>query len=413
MSFESLNHTPVFDLPDYAPPITPDALALIEEYHRGLHKVVVSKQMRRDNYDVIATITCQEAGSGNSKTHPAASPDDIGEYVMLCIQWEIERSDAPGVYRVKLFGAPGKGRFDKSKHIDMRGEGDARDIQVLTEGELTEQQSQYIGELHSQLVAQNEVIMGMVKPLLSENKEMMKILSEAVKNNAEVEAVRNKHAIEMKIHADEMKIREEESEQKMKRWMELLGVVKDTGAPEALFKAVISKLNQSAQEAGEKKRQEKEEEEEQEEAEEEPKKIEAKSGKKKRRKKRSRKKPAEPEAAPPIEEESPDEDGSEAEDAFLREGLEMIDKSPLVLCAQGLKMTIDDNDQWDLAKETLTEEQYNQLIAITESTNDEDLKKKLQSLYKMRGLKRLMKLHDHLDDEQKKFLDKLIEAAVE
>lgn len=405
MAFEDLSHTPAFDLPEYAPPITPDALSLIEEWHQGLHRVVVSKQIRRDNYELVATITVQE--NGNSKTHPSARPDEIAEYVMLCIQWEMDRSDTPGVYRIKLFGAPGKGRFEKSKHIDTRGEGDARDIQVLTEGELNEQQSQYIGELHSQLVAQNEVIMGMVKPLLAENKEMMKILGDAVKSSAEVEAVRNKHAIEMKIHADETKMREEENEQKMKRWMELLGVVKETGAPEAIFKALMKKLNQAAEDSGEKKHQKREEKEREEAEKEEAKQLAESKKKKKKKKKKSKTNKT------PDESSKTDEIMGEAEDDFLREGLAMVEKSPLVLCAQGLKLTIDENDQWSLAEEILTNEQYTQLISITECSSDEELKEQLKALYAMKGMKRLLKLGEHLNESQTRFLDELVKAAIE
>lgn len=407
MAFEDLSHTPAFDLPEYAPPITPDALSLIEEWHQGLHRVVVSKQLRRDNYELVATITVQE--QGNSKTHPSARPDEIAEYVMLCIQWEMDRSDTPGVYRLKLFGAPGKGRFEKSKHIDTRGEGDSRDIQVLTEGELNEQQSQYIGELHSQLVAQNEVIMGMVKPLLSENKEMMKILGEAVKNSAEVEAVRNKHAIEMKVHADEMKMREEESEQKMKRWMELLGIVKETGAPEAIFKTLMKKLNQAAEESGEKKAKQKEGKEQKQKEKQEEEENKLATIRQKKKKKRAKKKEKESGVSSGPE----DEVAEQAEDDFLREGLAMVEKSPLVLCAQGLRLTIDEKDQWSTAEEILTEEQYAQLVSITECTNEEDVKKMLKDLYAMRGMKRLLKLGEHLDEEQSRFLDELVKAAIE
>lgn len=404
MAFEDLSHTPAFDLPDYGPPITPDALALIEEYHRGLHRVVISKQARRDAYELVATITTQDGGT--SKTHPAATPDDIAEYVMLCIQWEMERSDAPGVYRMKLFGAPGKGRFDKSKHIDTRGDGEARDVHILTEGELNEQQSQYIGELHSQIVAQNEILMGMVKPLLNENKEMMKILGEAVRNSADVEAIRNKHAIEMKIHNDDMKIREEETEQKMRRWMELLNVVKESGATEAIFKALAKKLNQSAQDSGEKigKKKDKEESEKEKESNTEKaseiKKLEA-SVKKKKKKKKEEKFSGEQMAT-----------AEKIEDEFLREGLDMVNKSPLVLCAQGLKLTIEENDQWSLIKDILTSEQYDQLISITECSTDSDLVDKMKELYAMKGLKRLIKLGEHMDNGQNQFMDELIKSAI-
>jgi len=406
MAFEDLSHTPAFELPDYAPPITPDALGLIEEFHRGLHRVVVSKQMRRDTYELVATITVQEGG--NSKTHPSAQPDEIAEYVMLCIQWEMDRSDTPGVYRMKVFGAPGKGRFEKAKHIDTRGDGDARDTQVLTEGELNEQQSQYIGELHSQIVSQNEILMGMVKPLLTENKEMMKILGEAVRHSAEVERVRNQHAIEMKVHNDEMKIREEEGEQKMKRWMELLTVVKDTGAPEAIFKALAKKLNQAAEDSGEKKKKEKEKEKEESKdsvVDVSARESDSDSGKKKKKKKKK------PKVISALEE-AVGEIAGDAEDDFLREGLAMVEKSPLVLCAQGLRLTIEEKDQWSTAKEVLTNEQYDQLISITECTADDELKVKLKELYEMRGIKRLMKLGDHLDEAQTNFLDELIKAAM-
>jgi len=428
MAFEDLSHTPAFELPDYAPPITPDALGLIEEWHQGLHRVVVSKQMRRDSYELVATITVQEGG--NSKTHPSARPDDIAEYVMLCIQWEIERSDSPGVYRMKLFGAPGKGRFDKSKHIDTRGDGDARDIHVLTEGELNEQQAQYIGELHSQIVAQNEILMGMVGPLLQRNNEMMKIQGDVVKNSAELESVRNKHAIEMKIHNDEMKAREEESDQKMKRWMELLGVVKESGATEAIFKALAKKLNQSAEESGERVRKANEEKEEENadsyEAETGPKELEVAADslpKKKKKKKKSstdaapkkkkkkKKKTTEGESSRVFSGERA-EAAEEVEDEFIREGLAMVEQSPLVLCAQGLKMTIEDKDQWSLIEGILTKDQYAQLISITESSSDEDLIQKMKELYDMRGMKRLLKLGDHLDEGQTRFMDELVKAAI-
>ncbi len=104
---------------------------------------------------------------------------------------------------------------------------------------------------------------------------------------------------------------------------------------------------------------------------------------------------------------------AEAEDEFLREGLAMVEKSPLVLCAQGLKLTIDEKDQWSLAEDTLTSEQYEQLVSITECSSDDDLKKELKKLYEMRGIKRLIKLGEHLDENQNKFLEELLKAAME
>ena len=121
MSFEDLTHTPEFDLPANAPSPTADLVSLIEECHEGLHKALVSRMVRRGKYEPIATIICQE--NPNKKTRPQASPEDIADYCMMCMQYEMDKSDDPGTYKVNLIGPPGRGRFDRSKHVDL-GDGD-------------------------------------------------------------------------------------------------------------------------------------------------------------------------------------------------------------------------------------------------------------------------------------------------
>ncbi len=118
---KSLSHTPEFEfLPMNAPNAPADLISLLEECHEGLSKAIVSKMIRRGKYEQIATVLCQE--NATKKTTPVASLDDIADYCMMCMQYDIEKTDDAGTYRVTLIGAPGKGRFERSMHIVL-GEG--------------------------------------------------------------------------------------------------------------------------------------------------------------------------------------------------------------------------------------------------------------------------------------------------
>jgi len=429
MGFESISHTPEFKLPEYAPAFTEELRGLLEENHQGLHRVVVSKQLRRDKYDQIASITCQEGG--NSKTHPQASPDEIAEYVMLCIQYDIEKTDLPGVYLIKAFGAPGKGRWERGKHIDMRGEGDAKDLKVLSEAELLEQQSNYIGELHSQLVATHETLLGMIKPLLTENKEMMKIVTEAVKHNAEVERIRNQHALEMKMHADEIGMKQAEMEQQSKSWDKLFEYVKETGAGEAIVDQFMKYMNKDKEndkdddeEEDKKSKKEKNKKEEiKEDRKEKEEKEEIKNAPKediisenvevisKNNKEKIIKKKNNSEKIIDVESKIVNEE-SKSEEDLIKEGLELFEKYPLVGASQGLKMSIDQNNRWDLLEKTLTNEQLEIFKSIFESDTDKKVSKLLKKLYQTKGISRLFKLNKKLDSEQQRFIEILIKEVI-
>ena len=243
MSFETLSHTPEFELPMNAASAPADLVALLEECHEGLYRVVISKMVRRNKYDQLAIITCQENPS--KKSRPSASPDDIAEYCMMAMQYETEKSDSPGTYKVTLFGPPGKGRFERSKHVDLSdGDGEARTKTMMSEGDMLEQQQLYIGELHSQMIGMIEGMNAMASNAMRENKELTKVISESQRRLGEVEAQRMNHDLQLKLHSDDVKQKEAEQEQKMERWRELLGVVKDTGAFEAIAKAILTKMKQ-------------------------------------------------------------------------------------------------------------------------------------------------------------------------
>ncbi len=436
MSFDDLQHTPEhLELPEFAPAYPEDLRGLVEEHFDGLTKVSVSKKLARNKYEPIATIICQDPKTASKKTRPVADPDTIADYAMLCIQSEIDRNDDPGNYKVTIIGPPGKGRFEYSKHVNLTdGDGIARSISMQNEGELNEQQSAYIGELHSQIVSMVELMAGQQKILVQENREMMKIVSESVRRVGEVEAMRLKHELELKMHNDDIDSKKADQEASMMRWKELLNLVKDTGAPEAILKAVMKKVNApSKKEKAAKEAKEKEAEESEGKGETGEKKgspwtnpeAEGKGEKKKKKKRKKKKKagdePSEPEekAEEKAEEKGDDSADSEPEDGrtdeemeavYYKEAMEKLEKYPMVMAAEALKMSIDVNQQWPIIREILSEEQYEALEEAFAGEDDEAVTESIQELYDLKGAKNLAKLSDELDEQQQKFIEILIGA---
>jgi len=435
MGFESLSHTPEFELPTNAPSAPADLISLFEECHEGLSKAIVSKMVRRGKYEQVATIICQE--NATKKTSPSASADDISDYCMMCMQYDIEKTDDAGTYRVMLIGPPGRGRFERSKHVDLgEGDGMARSKTMMTEGELIEQQSQYIGELHSQSIAVLETLHGMVKPLLQENKEMSKIISESARRLAEVERDRMKFDLEVRIHNDEMKIEETKEEMKTQRWNETMEVIKESGMVEGFMKAVIKKMNNSKsggvdsdegdEEAPKKKKKkarptapktgDQVPEDDVKKKKKKKKKgdksrVEKAKEKKGKRKKKKKKSPISEGTQAAIE--GGDEMTTEQlEEVFEASGLDRARENPVALMVEILKMSIEENEQWPIIEETLTADQFALFKKITDTDEDSELEKLLKKLYEMKGARRLMKLEQHLEEDQQGYIEKLLEIAM-
>ena len=409
MGFETLTHTPEFELPSNAPPAPADLISLIEECYEGLSKAIVWKMLRRNKYDQVATIICQDNPS--KKTTPIASAEDIADYCMMTMQYEMDKSDDPGTYKVQLLGPPGRGRFDRSKHIDLSGgEGEAHSKTMLSEGELVEQQSSYIGELHSQMIAMHETLHSMVKPLLQENKEMMRIVTEAARKNAEMERDRLRHELEMMMHRDDMKQQEQIEELKNERFKETMKVIEESGAIEGLMKVLHKKLANSDkkddssedEESTSKKKDNKASSNGDEESNEQYKKERAKRKIRKRIKGNIKK-------ASEGEELSVDQ----LQEVFRESGMKKAEENPTALLVEILKMSIDEKDQWGMLEETLTEDQFKLFKKISESDSDPEIEKMLKELYNMKGMRRFFKLEEHLDEDQKKWIDKLLEIAVQ
>lgn len=428
MGFESLSHTPEFDLPANAPSPTADLISLIEECHEGLAKCLISKMVRRGKYEPVAVVHCQD--NPTKKTRPSAAPDDIADYCMMCMQYEMDKSDDPGNYKVTLVGPPGKGRFERSKHIDLSdGDGMARSKTMQTEGELSEQQSQYIGELHSQIVAMTETMHGMIKPLLAENKEQMKIISESARRLAEVERDRMRFDLEMRMHQDQIKAEEAKEEMKNQRWAETMEVIKESGAVEGLMKALTKKLSQSGNKAEAPKPKKKtappraKAENDEEKPRKKKKKRKKKTGesrvekaKKKKRgtkKKKKTKSPISEETAQAIEN-NEELDEEQLQEVFEASGMEKARENPLSMMVEILKMSIDENEQWEIVEETLTEEQFTLFKRILNTEDDDEkVERLLKKLYDTNGIiKRATKLDDHLTEQQQGIVEKLLEVAM-
>lgn len=443
VSFEDLTHTPEFDLPPNAPSPPADLISLIEECHQGLHKAIVTKMVRRGKYEQIATVICQDNPS--KSTTPSASAEDIADYCMMCMQAEMDKTDDPGTYRVMLIGPPGRGRFERSKHVDLGdGDGMARSKTMMSEGDLVDKQSEYIGELHSQIVAMSETVHSMLKPLLQENKEMSKIIADASRKHAEIERERMKHDLELKMHNDSLKLEEAKEEMKSERWKETAEIIKESGAVEGVMKALLKKINSRGADEDDDDDDEEEEERPRAKAKTRPTvskvrkdvtqkggevsskldKAKRKSGKPKF-KKRKRENPRSGTSTKKSSEDSPlSQDTVEAiengveltqdqiVEVFEESGLKKAQDNPTAVMVEILKMMIDEKDQWGIIEETLSKEQMVIFRKIMKSEKDPTIHKLLKRLYALKGGRRLLKLEDHLDKEQSGYVDKLLEIAM-
>lgn len=392
MPFADLAHSPDFDLPPYGPGYPDDVLNLIECHHEGLYRVVVAKMHARNKYEQIAAITCQK--DPTRKKHPTSSPEEIAEYVMCCIQHDIDVTDVRGVYRITVHGPPGRGGFNYSKHIDLKDEdSDAKSISMLSEGELVEQQGAYIGELHGQIIACIETVQGVIKPLMTENKEMMKIVADSQRRLADVEQVRLNHDLQIKIHEDQRAADEAEEERKMERWRELASMFKDSGAAEELIGGLVRRFmkpkeaikaltadaeNPVAQKSANDAPENKE-------------KPEPAASKKRKKKKKP---------------------NAKTDSEHLEQAMEQVKDNPLVMAAEALKMSIDEKRQWKLLYKTLSDDQAELFDEIFGAGNDDDVKAHVNKLVEMDGLEKLLELNKHLDEQQQKFV-KYILSAVE
>lgn len=407
MSFESITHSPDFELPAHSPPFTADLLGLIEECHEGLFRIVIYKMIRRNKYEQICQIQVQEKGVGR-KSHPPSSPEEIAEYCMLCMQYDVDRTDEPGKYKVTLQGAPGKGRFERSKHIDLSdSDGDPKSISMLSEGDLLEQQGSYISELHSQLIGLVELVLTNNKAIITENKEMMKIVSESQRSLADVEAQRLNHDLQLKMHNDEMEMKQASEEANQRNKERVIQAFEEAGAAEIIVKGVAKYMNKTFKDmggeaegggdgSGENESQNQQA---------RPLPETKKPPKRKGRKKKNQ------EEEISVQEEDVGVSDEQLEAQFLEEAQALMEKEPLKAAVDAFRESIDANDQWKVLDDNLSKEQRELFDKIFEAKTDERITRLLKQLYDTKGLKKLLKLGNYLNEDQEKIVDILIDVA--
>lgn len=405
--FESLRINPELELPDWGPNYTEDLRALCDEVHdEGLYRVTVHKMLRRNTYEPIATIMVQDNPTRGSR--PTASVEEICEMVMLIIQYEIEKSDDPGKYKITFYMGRGRSGKQRSKHVDMSDpEGEAKSMSLMNEGELIEQQTSYISELHSQNINHSEITLGIVKQLASEFKDMVKVIGESQRTLADVEAMKLKHELELKVHNDDIKQKEMELQAEQENKERLFKMIADTGALDIMVKSAakwIAKKQKdnnddekegSIPSLGEPKQNEEKERF-------SPEEKEEKKGKKSKRK--SEKKENVSENTKVSEEE---------ERQFFEEGEQFFQQTPLKMAAQTLAMSLQVKEKTELIKNSLNEEQWNALQKVFNAKDDDEVKKYMEKLSNIQPLKNLIRLSDHLDEDEQKFVDLLLQEVIE
>lgn len=99
-------------------------------------------------------------------------------------------------------------------------------------------------------------------------------------------------------------------------------------------------------------------------------------------------------------------------EVFEASGADKARDNPYALMVEILKMSIDENEQWGVIEETLSEEQFVLFKKITKAQTDKKVKRLMLRLYNMKGSRRLIKLEEHLDENQTKFVEKLMTFAL-
>lgn len=389
--------------------------------------MTVHRMIQRGQYKIVASAQIQEKPTRNSQ--PPYTSEEICETAMQIIAHDIMETDDPGNYKVSFIGMGGRGRKIVSKHIRMREEQSPRAVNTMDEGDLLETQMSYIGELHQVNMGLMEVVSGMIRPLLEENKEMMKICTESVKRVGEVEALRMTHDLELRKMEDENRLEILKEQQNQEKWNELFEHVKRTGAMESIIGGLMQKFVGNDEDKKPKKN---------------PPRNPAEQPQ--RRVKTARPLPTEEKVissvpavrgptgvsranpTPPpdepkttVEQQAPEDSGSQAStqpepepepevtQELIEEVYEQMAEQPLVTIAQALKASIDANGQWKKIYKTLNDDQVEIFDEIVSATEDAQVKDGIERMKKT-SIAKLLMLRSMMDEDQQKLLLAMLDA---
>lgn len=285
----------------------------------------------------------------------------------------------------------------------------------------------HIGQLYQMNMGLMQVVSGMTRPLLGELKEMARINSEMQRKSVELEQLRISHDLKMKEIDDSNAVAMAEMQRKAERDQELIDIIKQTGAIEAAI-GMASKYFDPSQKAKRKSREER---------------AKQKFGgavntdfDPSRDPRKPAQHPAPPTTLPvpipsrsvaktdedPIdttaEEKKKSDDVSKPEELpdeptqdDIDEAMKMADENPLVLIAKALSMSLEQNNQWKTVYDNLEDDQSESFDRIAQAETDDDVYDELEFL-KSTNMGKLIQLRGHLNDEQRKYIDGLLQAAM-
>jgi hypothetical protein len=383
-------------LPDWAPEPPEDIVSLINEWHEGLTKVAVSYQISRGRYENIGMIFCQE--SPGKKIHPPATPYEIAEYAMRLVQYRMEARDEAGKFKIELIGPSGKGRFVRSRHIDMSLSegGRARSVELMDEETLVEKQSEHITQLYGQILDMGEMIVGAYKIAIMENKEMSKIMGEALRKNADIEMARLNHQVQVRMLDEEAKEREEEAARQQERWQQGMDYLRGAKVAERIMGGLQVFLAKKMGMASDT-----------------PEDLEA------ARAAHAERMAEDMQRRRKEQEESRDVDRDEAgsEEAEHTEGgvgpdemeeyRRMAEMYPLRTAANALRLSLDEKKQWKMVYDKLDDDQstiFDEILGSESEKEIESLVKRLATT----DISNLVDLQSELDDQQRLFVEILM-----
>ena len=412
--------TPEIDLPDLYEPFPEDLAVLCHSNLRGLKQLTVHRMLQRGQYKIIASVALQDKPTKTSV--PKYGAEEICETAMQIIAHDVLETDDPGNYKVSFVCAGGKGRKVVSKHIRMREEQSPRAVNTMDEGDLLETQMQYIGELHQVNMGLMEVVSGMIRPLLEENKEMMKICSESVKRVGEVEQARMQHELNVRRMDDETKLAIMDKEKKAENWRALYKLVVETDAMDTIVSALGKKFlgnDDSEKEQDEPVQNQAQRENVGDQAEPKrrarplPSKSEVKSNlPAKVEPNKIAKKAQGPQDVVKSSDSAVQQTDSDDIEKLKEEAMQEINEADnLVATATALKFTIEANGQWKDIYKTLDKDQAGYFDDALSATTDEEV---IECIKKLADTKigNLIKLKSLLDKDQKKLIKILMSAAL-
>lgn len=456
--------TPDVELPDTYEPYPEELIIKCHESYRGLMAVHVAYRKSKDDFDTFLKIRLKDHKPQPSET-PHEKPEEICELAMRCIEYDREETARRGEYRIQFHRQTSKGLRRQSILITTKGTQDPVVVREINKADEVELAHGHIADLYEANMNLIGVVTGIVNPLLHEFKNMTAIVSEMSKNSAEVRSIELLHALKMREIQQDEQVEVARLEAEKAKWDQLFDHVRETGALEAVVGGVMTYMQKKQRGKSEVRQAPptpprsvappapnptvapptpppgpsptpqpgaqaaqrqvpattvkdlvhipKEE----------PAAPAPEGRRRKTRKKSERAEYQQPEEAPHTAHES--ETSPAEQDASAGELEQEIDKEAryeqlkqeamemdkIVLIAQMLRHTIDDNKQWKEIYATLDKEQGNLFDTILSSHDSDEIYGCLEALAST-NIGNLLMLRRKLTEEQRPMIDMLTQAAI-